>query len=152
MNQKTYQKNEIVFRQGEPGSRMYDILSGRVGIYINYGTPEEKLLTELDRDRCFGEMALLDETVRSATAVALENGSLLAEIAKEDFSAYFQGCPEKVIGILQQLSGRLRELTGDYMDACKTVTEAARDMENGKPCAPELAEKLRFYASQAENS
>ena len=150
MDTKVFKKKQLVFRQGETGHEMYDILYGSVGIYLNYGTPQEKLLTTLYTEAQFGEMALLDETVRSATAVALEDGTRLAVITVKDFSSYFESRPGKLLEIMQNLSKRLRELTRDYLIACGTVTEAARDMENGKAYAPELAERLRYYAQQGK--
>ena len=150
MEAKTYRKNQIIFRQGDFGDRMYDIQDGSVGIYLNYGAPEQKLLAELTAGKSFGEMALLDDTVRSATAVALENGTVLAEVAAADFAQYFESRPNKVVDIMQQLSGRLRQLTRDYLSACETVTQAAKAMEAGREYDPALAERVRRFASQAE--
>ncbi len=149
MIQKVFNANEMIFRQGEPGEEMYDILSGSVGIYLNYGLPEQKLLARVEANACFGEMAIIEKAPRSATAVALEDSTQLAAITGADFSAYFETRPEKVLDIMQQLSKRLRALTEDYLDACKTVTEAANTMEDGRTCDPELAERVRLYAQQA---
>ena len=44
MNTKNYKKGEIIFRQGDAAETMYDILWGSVGIYLGYGTDEEKKL------------------------------------------------------------------------------------------------------------
>ena len=68
-------RTEIIFNEGDKSDRMYDIRHGRVGIYANYGTKEEKLLTELTKDQFFGEMGIIEGYPRSATAVAL--GDLL---------------------------------------------------------------------------
>ena len=149
MEKKVYKADTVIFRQGDAGCRMYDILEGSVGIYMNYGKPEQKLLATLREGAYFGEMALIDETTRSATAVVLESGTQLAEISPKDFASYFESRPATVLGIMQQLSRRIRDLTRDYLGACKTVTEAAKDMENGHSYAPELAERIRFYAQQA---
>ena len=149
METRTYGEKQIIFRQGEPGREMFDIVSGSVGIYMNYGQPGEKLLSTLRSDASFGEMALLDEETCSATAVALEAGTKLAVITAGDFSAYFESRPAKVLAILQQLSGRLRGLTRDYLGACETVTKAAEAMEAGREYPPELAERVRHYARQA---
>ena len=44
---KEFKNGDVIFRQGDPGDCMYDIFSGRVGIYTAYGAPEEKLIAEL---------------------------------------------------------------------------------------------------------
>jgi len=67
---KSYKKGEIIFKQGDPADCMYDIRWGSVGIYLNYGTSDEKMLAQLRGDDIFGEMGLVDEAPRSATAVA----------------------------------------------------------------------------------
>ena len=53
-------RNEVIFHEGDKSDCMYDIRLGRVGIYANYGTKEEKLLTELTKDQFFGEMGIIE--------------------------------------------------------------------------------------------
>ena len=79
-------KDEVIFRQGESSRCMYRIQSGRVGIFLDYGGAREKRLTELDAGRYFGEMGLLDDEPRSATAVALTADTTLQLIRDEDFA------------------------------------------------------------------
>ena len=78
-------RNEIIFSEGDKSDCMYDIRQGRVGIYANYGTKEEKLLTELSKDQFFGEMGIIEGYPRSATAVAMGDVTELTVIAKADF-------------------------------------------------------------------
>ena len=44
---QNYKNGELIFRQGEMGSCMYVIQSGKVGIYLNYGEADQAKLTEL---------------------------------------------------------------------------------------------------------
>jgi len=68
---RNYAKNEIIFEAGTPGMGMYIIVEGKVKIEGPEG--ESKiLLAELHQSDFFGEMSLIDETTRSATATALE--------------------------------------------------------------------------------
>ena len=60
METKTFKKGEVIFKQGDLSDCMYDILWGEVGIYADYGTPEEKLLTTLETERFFGEMGMIE--------------------------------------------------------------------------------------------
>lgn len=41
METKTFRKNEVIFEKGAPGDCMYEVDNGKVGIYSNYGTPEQ---------------------------------------------------------------------------------------------------------------
>ncbi|MBO7252318.1 MAG: cyclic nucleotide-binding domain-containing protein [Oscillospiraceae bacterium] len=115
--------NEIIFKQGDKSDCMYDIRMGRVGIYANYGTKEEKLLTELTTDQFFGEMGIMEGYPRSATAVALGDVTELTVVAKEDFEDYCKNNPEKAILIMKNMSSRIRDLTQSYLEVCRTVAE-----------------------------
>ena len=121
---KRFSRGDIIFRQGDASDCMYDIMWGRVGIYINYGQTGEKLLTDLKEEQFFGEMGLLDAAPRSATAVVLDNNTELRVVSEADFASFLEEKPAKVISIIQHLSSRLRDLTKDYMDACKAVSDA----------------------------
>jgi len=67
LHERHYQTDEIIFRQEEPGMGMYIIESGTVGIVSE---PASMQFSELHVGDFFGELALLDEAPRSATAVA----------------------------------------------------------------------------------
>ena len=138
---KEFKKGEVIFRQGDPGDCMYDIFSGTVGVYAAYGTPNEKLLTELKVGEFFGEMGLLDQAPRSATVVAIED-TAVCEIAEADFNEFFIKQPEKALQIMRQLSQRLRKRTEDYVDACRAIYEVVEAENTGKARSKSLKAKL----------
>lgn len=142
---QTYKKGEIIFKEGEQADCMYDIRWGSVGIYANYGTKEEKLLTKLSAEEFFGEMGLIDGAPRSATAVALEKDTRVEVIDGERFGVYMQERPTKVLVIMQHMSHRLRNLTKDYMEVCKTVAEAVETEKNGNEKSEGLQKKMKKY-------
>ena len=109
MELKQYRKGEAIIRQGEFGDCMYCVRWGRVGVYSDYGTAQERKLAELGADDFFGEMELLDKSVRSATVVALEGGTKLEVITEADFNEFFARQPAKVHLILQRLCQKLRK-------------------------------------------
>ena len=47
MSSRSFSKNEVIFRQGDDAQEMFDIVSGSVGVYINYGQENETQLTVL---------------------------------------------------------------------------------------------------------
>ena len=100
---------------------MYDIHWGRVGIYSNFGTPQQVELTILSANNFFGEMGMLDHEIRSATAVADEDDTILEIIRAEDLEKLFKTNPIEVDMILCHLSNRLRRLTKDYIAACEAA-------------------------------
>ncbi len=65
--QREYKKDEVIFNQGDAGLGMYIIVKGTVKIVCG---PERHILSELSEGDFFGELALLDDSPRSATAVS----------------------------------------------------------------------------------
>ena len=117
-----YPAGTVIFKEGEPGRCMYIVHWGRIGIYADYGKPEQKLLTDLLPGKSFGEMGMISDEARSATAVAMED-STLEIIGLDDLEELFKENPPKVEMLLRNLSGRLRRLTVDYADLCEKIQE-----------------------------
>ncbi|MFZ5908249.1 MAG: cyclic nucleotide-binding domain-containing protein [Nitrospirota bacterium] len=67
LHQREYRSKEIIFREGDIGLGMYIILDGEIQIVCG---PENHILAELCGGDFFGELSLLDDAQRSATAVA----------------------------------------------------------------------------------
>lgn len=143
--EKTYQKNDVIFREGDPSNCLYDIHGGRVGIFTDYGTEKQKLLTELLPDMFFGEMGLFETQPRSATAVALADETVLEPIAEKDLAELLAKNPAKGLLLLQHLSHRLRQLTRDYLKACKTLAETEESIEQADTrLTPEMQAQIEY--------
>ena len=100
-------EGEVLFRAGEPGDSLYLVREGTVGVIVGDGEVE---VAKLGPGECVGEMALIDDAPRSATAVVKEDGSLL-RIAADVFSDLLHSEPEIALGLLRTLVGRLRRST-----------------------------------------
>ena len=142
-----YKKGTVIFREGEMGRCMYDIHYGTIGIYTDYGTPKEKCLTTLYADKFFGEVGMLGNEPRTATAVALEDNTMLEAIYTDDFEELFQKNPAKIEMILKHLSFRIRRLTYEYVNACKLVYDAAQ-AELKQSVNDEIKKKAQEYSSK----
>ena len=145
MNKLSFYRDDIIFQEGDAADCMYDIAWGRVGIFLNYGLEDEKKLADLCPGQIFGEMGLLDQAPRSATAVALESGTELRKISEDDFHEFFFEDPGKVLMIMQQMSNRLRRTTKDYMEACQTVYESLEAEKNGSKKNPTLLDRIKKF-------
>ena len=126
-NIESYSAGTVIFSEGEYGRCMYILQGGKVGIYNNYGQSNELKLTELLPVTFFGEMGMISEEDRSATAVAEQEGTCVEIIFPEDLENMFKTNPVKVDAILRHLSFRLRKLTVDFLNTCKEITEAYND-------------------------
>ena len=150
MDAKAYPRGAIVFRQGDAGDCMYEIQNGSVGVYYDYKGPHEKKIAHLASADVFGEMGLLDQAPRSATAVVLEDDTVLTIVTEQDFFSYFEQNPVKVLQMMEQMCIRLRNTTTDYLDACRTVYETAEAEKAGKKKDATLMDKIKklcdFYS------
>jgi len=142
-----YDKGGIIFQEGDNSGCMYDILGGKVAIYASYGKPEEKLLTTLDANKFFGEMGMIDQEIRSATAVAMEYDTYVETIYPKDLESLFKKNPEKVMQILKHLSARLRSLTVDYLTACMTAAEMVEAEEKGGQLTSDAVERVKLFCT-----
>ena len=122
-NVEAYKKGTIICKEGETGDCMYEIHGGTVGVYTGYGTPEEKKLTILDSSDFFGEMGMLENEARSATAVALEDNTIVELIYMKDLEELFEKNPPKIYMILTHLASRLRTMSRMYIDACADMVK-----------------------------
>lgn len=151
MNTLTFAKNEIIFKEGSYPDCMYDIVSGSVGVYVRYGMEGETRLTVLGAGQFLGEMGVIEMYPRSATAVAMEEGTQLRRIEAQEFSDFFQGQPERLLAIMRQLSERLRDRTADYEGALQVLNslkETQKQPEKRSRSLLERAQKfIDFYNS-----
>ena len=127
---RTYKNGEIIFKQGDPADCMYDIRWGSVGIYVNYGTEQEKMLALRRGDEVIGEMSFVDEVPHSVTAVAMDAETIVGVITRETFSFYLHEKPERVVSVIQNMCMRIRDITSDYIDARRALAEATKPQEN----------------------
>jgi len=104
---KTYPPNTVVFKEGDPGNEMYVIIEGEVEIRKTTSADSAKTLIELKKGDIFGEMALIDQKSRSATAIATKPTKLLC-ITEEHFDSVLQKNPDFSRKLIKVLSERLR--------------------------------------------
>ena len=153
-NTMAFDRGAVIFREGDPGDCMYELESGGIGIYHDYGGADEKLIAELYNGsdiKVFGEMGLLEHAPRSATAVVLDKDTIITRVSEEDFNAYFEKNPAKVLDLMQQMCNRLRKTTKDYIDASHTVREVVDSEKKGGGKSESLLDRINqlceFYAA-----
>ena len=105
---KLYQHGEYIVRQGEIGYCMYVIQEGTVEIILEE-EGEEILLAKRKAGDFFGEMALFDRDVRSASVRALGPARILT-VDKKNLLPRIHQDPSMAFRILEIMSNRIREL------------------------------------------
>ncbi len=100
-----YSPNEIIFCEWEPGNEFYFIQSGNVRI-VKLIQNREKNLSVLTDGDVFGEMAILEEQPRSATAIAIDHVKLL-KFHRDNFDTLMSGNPALAYKLLVIFSKRI---------------------------------------------
>lgn len=97
----------VLFEEGDPGDQMYVIQSGRVRLTRKL-RGEAQLLAVLPPGEFFGEMAIINERPRSATADVLEDAQLLV-LDAQMFEALVRGNTEIALRLIKRLAARLNQ-------------------------------------------
>ncbi len=97
----------VVFNEGEVGNEMYVIQTGKVDITKRM-RDVEKVLVTLGAGAFFGEMAIINDKPRSASAVVVEEARLLV-IGPKTFDAMIRGNSEIAVRMIKILAQRLQE-------------------------------------------
>jgi len=85
LHQRSYQKDEVIFDEGDTGLGLYIVVSGRVKIVSSHAALQ-RVVPECGPGDFFGELALFEESQRTARAVAGEPTQVLALFRTEFFS------------------------------------------------------------------
>jgi CRP-like cAMP-binding protein len=97
-----FKAGSIIFREGDEARELFVIKSGQVRIQIG-----NRAITELAADSIFGEMALIDNEPRSATAVAITDVELVA-VSEKQFLFLVSQTPYFALKVMRVLAQRLR--------------------------------------------
>lgn len=109
---RRFRRGETIFHQGDPGDSLFIIEEGAVKIVLPSPEGEEAaIIATLGRGDFFGELALLDDLYRSATAVAVEATQALV-LRREQFDRLVDTDQALRRALLAGLAGELRRLTG----------------------------------------
>jgi rubredoxin/signal-transduction protein with cAMP-binding, CBS, and nucleotidyltransferase domain len=103
-----YQKSNIIFKQNSIGEEMYILRSGKVKLVLEDEKGEVEVTTVEQPGEFFGEMALIDASPRSATAIAEEDDTELEVLDRGDFLKMIRKYPEFALKIMHELSNRVR--------------------------------------------
>jgi len=112
-------KGQIIVQEGDPGEELFIIGTGSADVVMGHGTAGETVLATLQAGDCFGEMCVIEPTLRSATVVARE-GTLLYGIKSTTLQKVYHFWPQQQAVIMANfaltLAERVRTLDPLYFD------------------------------------
>ena len=112
---RRFAAGQIVFTEGEPSDHLYVVRSGRVRIFVASAHGDELTLTVLTVGDSIGELSIIDEQPRSASAAAIEATELLT-IGADSMRAALTADPALLWTVAGELAATVRRLTGSAGD------------------------------------
>jgi len=116
---KVYSDRKVIIQQGEMGDSMYVVQGGRVEVLQDSDKAGEQHLAFLDSGDFFGEMAVFEKEVRSATVRAAGEARVL-KIDKKALLTRIREDPLLAINLLKTMSSRIRHLNVEVARHKKT--------------------------------
>ena len=122
IHELTFGVNQSIFRQGDQGDGIYFVKEGLVQISTTVGTGDSRILTRIAPGDLFGEMAVLDNEPRSASATA-EEPTTVYFISRPELLKVLERVPRLASALVREISQRLRAFNDQYV---REVFEAER--------------------------
>lgn len=121
---REYQRDDLIFRQGDESRQVYFVLKGKVRVYRISPSGSETSIDIFSMHDVLGELSALDNQPRSATAKAITTVSLLS-MAQESFTHHLESTPGLALGLARVLSRKLR-WTSAYAESIAQFDAAGR--------------------------
>jgi len=109
-SKRTYPKNTIIINEGDSTDSLYFIESGKVKVYLSDESGKEIIVNSHSKGEYFGELALIDNSKRSASVMTTEK-CVFKIIAKVEFEKFLESHPKIALGLIKVLTQRIRNLT-----------------------------------------
>jgi CRP/FNR family transcriptional regulator, cyclic AMP receptor protein len=126
LERKVFQEGEKIFKEGDDGNLAFVLQSGEVEIVKNAGLENEIILATVGQGGIIGEMALLDNSNRMATARASQGGAAIV-ISRQMFEAKMKKADPFLRGLLNILADHVRRMSKDKADNAKPAAPAEGD-------------------------
>ena len=108
---ENFNAGDTIFCKGDPASSMYVVIDGDIEIHGG----KDEIFETVNKGEIFGEMALIDEKPRSATATALADCTLV-RVDEKLFLYMVKKIPHFSLHIMRIITGRLRHMN-EVVDA-----------------------------------
>jgi len=110
LDRRVFPAGATIFAEGQPGTVAYILLRGDASIYARKGTPEQRLLMKVKPGQMFGELALMANAHRTASA-ATEGGCELLSISQDKLEQKLKEADPFVRYWIEYLSKRVIDLS-----------------------------------------
>ncbi len=140
--------HQDVFREGDEGDGVYVVKSGQVQISGVVGD-KRHVFSSVEPGELFGEMAVLENKPRSATATASKD-SVVYFIPRDEMLKLVDNSPALAMGLLREISGRLREFNRQYVQEVLQAERLALVGRFARSIVHDLKNPLNIISITAE--
>lgn len=119
---RSYQPGQEIFREGDPGEGLYVVREGLVEIAALVGGQKPQVLSQVGPGDIFGEMAVIENAPRSATAIARKE-TTVDFLPRAELLELLTASPALALALTREISRRLREFDRQYL---REVVQAER--------------------------
>jgi len=112
---RSFADEQEIFKKGDQGDGIYMVAAGEVKISALVGDKTRHVFASCGPGEVFGEMAVIDDKTRSATATA-SGQTLVYFIPRAETLRLLAGAPQIAVELVKEISGRLREFNRQYVD------------------------------------
>ena len=144
-DRRTLEAGQILFKAGDPGKGMFVVVSGEVEISVTDHAGQKIVLSTCRHGDAFGELAMLDEGPRSATARALSPCELL-EIDRGDLLQLVKESPETALHLLGAMGAMTRK--ADLLLRTRVARNAQEEIQDARS----LLEKVTDWVADFSGS
>ena len=123
----TYPKGKVLLKQGEKGDAAYIVNSGAIGLYREALGRKIPLAT-VRRGELFGEMAVIDNTPRMATAFTLEDSALMV-VPVEVMAEKMKKADSFIRAMIHMLTNNLRHVHETYAPKSRSLIDAVNNLQ-----------------------
>lgn len=106
----TFEKDQVICREGEEGHSMFVLLEGNVEVKVNSFSDNMQSVGYISKGSFFGEMSLLEKKPRTASVIAITDTVIVLEIGEANFAMLLKKAPDIAFGILEALNHRLNKM------------------------------------------
>jgi len=138
---------QIIFNAGDFGDALYIVRSGEVELYVKDTAGQKIVLTVAEENDLFGELSMLDERPRSATAMTLMDTELLL-LDREDLLLLFQKQPDAALNMLAAMSTMLRKV--DRLLQTRVSRNVNEEMDEKLPTLQLIADWIAWFSGSMQ--
>lgn len=143
LDETTIHTGDVLFRAGDPGDSLYLVRTGKVELWVKDHVGEKIVLAVAETGDFFGELSLLDNGPRAATAQALEDAELLI-LDREDLLLFLRKKPDAALDILTVMGQRIRN--SDELVRKRVSRNANEEVEDNRSLVDKAADWIAEFS------